>query len=189
MLLGACLRPRQTSGNGVSWMLPSSNHRAKTCRYGLNLRTATMRLGIISETLSSPGNYRCTSATHPFTQCTPLYAPCCAIIFLRIYPAVPLSRFSLPTYPAVPLSRFSITAYPAALTVLCYYFSSHSCRLIMPLFDYHLPCRAHIFLRSYPAVPLFLFALTLLFPYFSSHLPCCALIFLRTYPAVPLSAF
>jgi len=30
---------------------------------------------------------------------------------------------------------------------------------------------------AYPAVPLFLFSLTLLCPYFYFHLPCCALIF------------
>src|SRR6266480_1274301 len=46
------------------------------------------------------------------------------------------------------------------------------------------------FLRAYPAVPLFFFALTLLCPYFSAHsrccLPCCVLIFLYAYPAVPV---
>ena len=54
-----------------------------------------------------------------------------------------------------------------------------------------LPCCDLIFLRTYPAVTLFFFALTLLcltypaVPLFSTRLPCYALIFilLRTYTA------
>ncbi len=42
------------------------------------------------------------------------------------------------------------------------------------------------FTLTYPAMPIFFYALTLLCPYFSLRLPCCAVIFLRTYPAVPL---
>ena len=56
------------------------------------------------------------------------------------------------------------------LTLLCLYF--------------HLPCCALIFLRTYPAAPLFLFALTLLclpcYAYPAAltllRLPCCAII-------------
>ena len=33
----------------------------------------------------------------------------CELIFLRTYPATPLSRFSLTTYPAVPLFFFALT--------------------------------------------------------------------------------
>src|SRR6266513_2135833 len=43
--------------------------------------------------------------------------PCCEIIYLRTYPAVP-SRFTITTYPAVPFVFY-------ALTLLCAYFSAH----------------------------------------------------------------
>jgi len=114
--------------------------------------------------------------------------PAAPLISFRTYPAVPLSRFSLPltllcalifftltllcpyffcTYLAVPLSRFSLTAYPA----VCSFFS----------------------LRLLCCVLIFC-ALTLLCSYFSSHLDSTEnqigkiieqiYIFLRTYPAV-----
>jgi len=75
----------------------------------------------------------------------------------------------------VPLSPVSLYHLPCCAI----YFSSHlPCCSLIPLF--RLPCFAltRIFLRTYPAVPLIFFALTLLCPYFSSHLPCYA-----TYPA------
>ena len=69
--------------------------------------------------------------------------------------------------------------------------------LLCPYFSAHLPCRALIFsthsttpctliyLRTYPAVTLFRFTLTLtlLCAYFSTHLPCCDL----TGTRIPLS--
>src|SRR6266480_5386038 len=60
--------------------------------------------------------------------------------------------------------------------------------------DRTLVCCALILHCTYPAVPLFFFALTLLCTYpafrLPLNLPCCALIiFLRTYLAVPLSRF
>ena len=87
--------------------------------------------------------------------------PCCALIFLRTYPAV--------------------------LTLLCSYFSSHlpccalilfSLTLLYPSFYFHLPCYAFI-----------LFSLTLLCASFYFHLPCCALNFIFAYPAVRLFYF
>src|SRR6266480_2840970 len=54
-----------------------------------------------------------------------LCLPCCALIFLRTYPAVRLSRFTISTY-----------SYPA-----------------VPLFFIFSPCCTLIFLRTYPAAP------------------------------------
>src|SRR6266480_2276828 len=54
-------------------------------------------------------------------------------------------------------------------------------------------CVALIFLRTYPAVRLFFYALLLCpvsrIPHFDYDLPCCALIFIRTCPAVTLSFY
>src|SRR6266480_3374814 len=41
-------------------------------------------------------------------------------------------------------------------------------------------------LRTYPAVPLFFYALTLPYSYFSTTLPCCALIFSLRLPCCAL---
>src|SRR6266513_4684096 len=91
------------------------------------------------------------------------------ITFLRTYPAVPFSRFSLTTYPAMPLLIFfSLTllyhfpAFRLQLTLLCaYLFYFHlPCCAIFPLFAYHLPCRAHTyFIFTYPALLFSLFSL------------------------------
>src|SRR5436190_17720008 len=56
------------------------------------------------------------------------------------------------------------------------YFSTHLLTLLCRYFSAQLPCCALIFLRAYPAVLLFFFALTS----YPARLPCCALIFLRT---------
>ena len=56
---------------------------------------------------------------------------------------------TLVTYPAVPLPRFTITTYPA---VTLFFFVL---TLLRQKFYFHLPCHALIFLRTYPAVPLF----------------------------------
>src|SRR6266480_3472315 len=72
---------------------------------------------------------------------------CCALkFFFRTYPAVLLSRFTIPlnllshkiffrTYPAVLFSRFTITTYPA---VALFFFSHLPCRALFPLFVYQL---------------------------------------------------
>ena len=109
--------------------------------------------------------------------------PCCALIFLRTYPAVSLFFYALSTLLCLSDILFSLTVpcayfistYPA---VPLFYFTYPA----GPLFYFHLPCCALNFLRTYPVVPSFCF-----------HLPCCAVIFLsltllryflRTYPAV-----
>src|SRR6266480_1634364 len=92
-----------------------------------------------------------------------LRLPCCALIFLRTYPAV--------------------------LTLLCSYFSSHLPCCAFILFSLTLLCPHFIF--AYPAVPLFFFALTLLCPHFTFTYPAvplffCALTLLCYYPAFRL---
>ncbi len=85
--------------------------------------------------------------------------PCCALIFLRSYPAVSLIFF--------------------ALTLLCAYFSARlPCCAFKFYFFLHLPCCAIIMLFAYHLV-------TLLCLYFSAH-SCCVLIFFRICPAVRL---
>ena len=124
--------------------------------------------------------YRCEARILPCGAIIPLFAyhlPCCAITyFIFTYPAVPFPGFSLAAYPAVHLLiLFSLTllySFPAfrlPLTLLCPY-----------LFYFHLPCCALNFLRTYPAVPLFLRNITT-YP--------AALILLRPYRAfrVPLT--
>ena len=89
---------------------------------------------------------------------------CCALIFLRTYPAV------LPL-----LDSYFSSRLPCCALIFPRTYPAVPCALI---FSSRLPCCALNFLRTYPAPPLFYF-----------HLPCCALIFilLRTnYPAVPL---
>jgi len=98
------------------------------------------------------------------------HLPCCALHFLRTYPAVRLFYFRLPccalhflrTYPAVRLFYFHLPC--CALHFLRTYPAA-------PLFYFHLPCCALIFLRT-PAVRLFFFALSYpAVPLFSAHLP------------------
>ena len=102
------------------------------------------------------------------------YLPgCTIIIFLRAYPAVPLSCW-------LPFTR-----------LYSYYFSSHlPCRAVMQLYDYHLPGCVLIFLRTYPAVPLCNFMITAypavsLFFYALTRTLWCPY-FTFAYPAVPL---
>ncbi len=86
-------------------------------------------------------------------------------------------------------------------TLLCAYPALRlPCCALIPLFAYHLPvvrlpCCVLIFLRTYPAVPLFFFALNFLrayppAPVFFDALPAVptSRLSLTTYPAVPLSA-
>ncbi len=80
------------------------------------------------------------------------------IIYVQFTPlSDAVSYVTITTYPAATLFFFTFTRlflYPAVrlpLTLLWPYF----------FFSSHLPCCAIIFLHTYPAVPLFLFALTL----------------------------
>src|SRR5947207_2663933 len=99
---------------------------------------------------------------------------CCALIFLRTYPAVGLSQFTITTY-SVPCRALCLPC--CALRLPCCDLIYFFCSLY---FDVHLPCCAitrRIFFStlSYPAAPLFI--------YFFPHLFCCALILLCGYPA------
>ncbi len=91
-----------------------------------------------------------------------LRLPCCALNFLRTYPAVLTLLCSYFSSHSCYVLIF-LRTYPAVL-LMCSYFSSY-----LPVFFFALTL---IFLRTYPAVPLFFFALTLLRRYFSSHSRC-----------------
>ena len=119
--------------------------------------------------------------------------PCCALIFFALTLLGPYFSSR---------SRSALIFY--ALTLLCLYFSSHlpycalmdffsrqpGCALFflaptLPFFFSHLPCCALNFLRTYPAVPLWIFFT----PTPTADCPTDRPIFLRTYPALHLFFF
>ncbi len=148
-----------------------------------------------------------------------LSLPCCPLKFfcaLTPYPAVltllcsypalrlPLTLlcpyfFSRLSYSAVPLDYFFFIALTLlALKKKIFFFAPTLLPLFFCVRSNYLPCCALIFLRTYPTVPLFFYALAL-HPYFILTYPdvrlffcvltllCCYFTF--TYPAVPLSRF
>ena len=94
-------------------------------------------------------------STYPAGRSFYFHLPCWALIFLRTYPAAPSFCFHLPCCALILFSLTLLRAYFSthlpccalilfSLTLLCpYYFAAHLPRCVL------------IFLRTYPAVPLF----------------------------------